>query len=284
MLAPVEQYRAEKLAALAAHPGVTLPGPVLGAVAAYQASMAIQIQVAPVTGQLAREAATQTAQRLVREAAASGAALTPLNTEPVRAARLREAELADQAQLCAAIRDAAVVAVIAAFSRHATGVLAALQAKHAALMADLTRRARRLPPGCTEAVALAEGGRVREDFLACRDLVAEEAVLRDAARDVEAPGQPYRPDVDPLLAAVQYDRSGRLYRSWQGPGWVHAHGPPGELRFWLAAAREDFEWWLPSRAEAEQRAAQVSAQLRSERAKQTMPVRVMLGPARWPQQ
>jgi len=275
MISALEQLRARKMAALASHAGLTLPRAVLGAVAAYTASLKVRAPAVPAAGQLAAEAAEQAAARLVREAAASGAGFTPVDAAPVTAARLREAELADQAQLCAAIRDAAVVAVIAAFSRHAGGVLAALQARHAEVMGDLTRRARKLPPGCTEADALNLGGETRTHYLACRDLAAEQGALRDAAREVEAPGQPYRTDVDPVLAAVEYDRSGRLYRSWQGPGWVHAHGPPGSLEFYLVASREPFEWWLPSRAEAEQRAAQVSAELRAERAARTMPSRVM---------
>jgi hypothetical protein len=61
-------------------------------------------------------------------------------------------------------------------------VIAAIQARHQSVVADLCKRARRLPPGADDRSALEQGGQHRADYLAARDHVAELARLREGLR------------------------------------------------------------------------------------------------------
>jgi hypothetical protein len=264
--------RADNLAGLDGL-NVTLPGPVAGAIASYRASLTVLAGRVPVAGTLAAEAAAAEARRQAVAAAASAKPAFSLDPAPVTAARLREAELGDIQLLAAAIRDAAAGHLTETVEASMPAVIAALQNRHRELIADLVQRARRLPAGTDDEAALRAGGQVRTDYLAARDLVAEEDQLREALRTVEhAPphGAP-----DPVMACLQYERTGELYRNhWRTRTWDLTHGQLATLPFWLSAGREPaFQWWLPNRRELDARIREFTSeqQARRVRAAQAVP-------------
>ena len=241
---------------------VTLPAPVAGAIRAYRASLTVLAERPPLPGTLAAEAAAAEARRQA-VAAASGKPFT-LDPKAVTAARHKEGELADAELLAAAIRDAAAAHLTETVQTHMAATIGALQARHRDLMTDLVQRAKRLPPGTDDETALEAGGEIRTDFLAARDLVAEEDVLREAVRIVEH--APSRGAPDPVVACLQYERSGELYRNhWRTRSWDLTHGQLATLTFWLSAGREPFEWWLPSRRELDARVAEFTAEQQARR-------------------
>jgi hypothetical protein len=244
---------------------VTLPDAVLGAIAAFKVSVNVVAERPPLPGTLAAEAAAAEARRQARAAAASAKPAFSLDPAPVTAARRREGELADAELLAAAIRDAAAAHLAETVQTHMAAVISALQARHADLMADLTARAKRLPPGCDDQAALREGGQIRVDYIACRDAVAEESVLREFLRVVEH--APPRGTPDGLTICLQYEKTGELYRrAWQAPTWDLTHGQLATLEFWLSAGREPaFQWWMPSRRELDARIREVTSEMQARR-------------------
>jgi hypothetical protein len=245
---------------------VTLPGPVLGAIRAYRASVTVIAGRVPVAGTLTAEAASIEARRQAERAAAAARPAFTLDPAPVTAARRREEELADAGLLAAAIRDTAAAVLAETIQARMAAVTAALQARHRDLIADLVQRAKRLPPGTDDAAALETGGQVRTDYLHCRDLAAEEDQLREALRLVEH--APLSGTPDGLTACVQYEKTGELYRNhWQAPTWdLSRFGGLASLEFWLSAGREPaFQWWLPSRRELTARVREVTAEMQARR-------------------
>jgi hypothetical protein len=236
--------------------GITLPAQVRNGIAAYQAAMGLNAmapQGRAVVGATARAAAD-----IARRALTAKGALGPLDVTPVTRARQAEQEAADRAALARELRGA-TSRVLAELINGPDGerVIGALQARHREVLTGLCEHAQRLPAGVDDAVALAQGGQVREDYLAVRDAAAEAAQLREALADVEDARDVVREFLDGVLVCAMFEKSGGLYQQWMAPTGQTTFGPPGTFVFYLAACREPgYEWWLPTVAEAEQRAAE----------------------------
>ena len=148
----------------------------------------------------------------------------------------------------------------------AAKIITAIQARHRETIAELAERARRLPAGTDDQIALEAGGQTREDYLRCRDLTALANRLREALTVVEDVHATVVPDN--LEQCLAYEKTGRLYRHYWLPRAATATlGDLGSLTFWLTAAREDgLEFWLPTSAQLAQRAAEVREQQQAEQA------------------
>jgi hypothetical protein len=260
------RYTTGRLAALA-DLGIGLPIKVTRAIAAFRAAEQIQVPAPPRPGVLTRQAAITEAGRLARQAAESARPSFDLSdVSAVAAARAEEQAAADRQVLAQEVRDAAALVLAEAVAQSRGEVITAIQAKHRSIVADLCKRARRLPPGASEQTALETGGQHRADFLAARDAVAELARLREAIRPVDA-GTPLEPD-DGLSFCSAWERTGRLAGTWLAPAGVTTHGPPGSLEFYLSAARvPDYELWLPTAAEQAARLAELRADRQAQRAR-----------------
>jgi hypothetical protein len=148
-----------------------------------------------------------------------------------------------------------------------------MQARHREVMADLCQRARRLPPGIDDRVALEAGGQAREDYLAVRDLVGFAGRLRTALADLDAPPTALP---DGLERCLMFEKSGRLYRDgWLARTGDTRHGALGTFPFYLAYCREipDDQWWLPTTAGVQQRAEEIRRERREQAAAGMLGVR-----------
>jgi hypothetical protein len=244
--------------------GIELPPAVTGAIRAFTAAGALRVPAPPRPGVLVRQAVTAEADRLARKAAESARPSFDLgDVSAITAARAAEQAAADRQALAAEVRDAAALVLAGAVAGNRADLIAAIQAKHGALAADLVKRARRLPPGASETSALEAGGQHRADFLACRDHAAGLARLRDGLRLVDDRPPP-EPD-DGVAFCSAWEQTGKLAAAWLAREGTTVYGPLGSLEFWLSAAREDgdraYQWWLPTSA---QQSARIAA-LRTER-------------------
>jgi hypothetical protein len=265
------QYTTGRLAGLASL-GIELPAPVTQAITAFTAAQQVQVPALPQPDELARQAVRDLAAALAQAAAGSAEPSFDLaDVSTITAARALDQALLDQHELATELRDAAARLMRETVTAHYAEVTAAIQGKHAATVAELVKRARRLPPGATDVTALETGGQHRADWIASRDLAAELDRLRAALRSVD--DRP-PPDLDDGIAfCTAYERSGKLATVWLAPSGVTTHGPLGSLEFWLDAAREAaYEWWLPLSAEQSARIDELRMQRQAERASELPPV------------
>jgi hypothetical protein len=236
--------------------GVPLPAAVSRAIAAFTAAEALQVRSLPHPGEPARQAVRDLAAELARTATESA---TPrfdvTDVSAVTGARAAEQRAIDRHAVAVELRDASARLLGEVVAAHRGEVIAAIQGKHQAAVAELVKRARRLPPGATDVSALETGGQHRADWIACRDLAAELDRLRSALRMVDD-GTPADP-VDGVSFCAAWERTGKLAQTWLAPEVTTMHGAPGSLEFWLAAAREDYEWWLPASDELTARIAEL---------------------------
>jgi hypothetical protein len=263
-------YRAGQLAALV-QLDIALPAAVRHAISAHQAAAALKAPARPLPGS-DRRAAADAALDLVHAAVESSkrpGALPPLDAAVARisAARQAEQKTLDEITLVGEIRSAAAVVLCQAVAgENGRRIIAAMQDRHGRVTTELVERARRLPAGTDESLALELGGEVRESFLACRDLAADAARLR-AALGLVDPSPIPREIPDGWGQCARHERSGRLYKHWLAPAGSTDYGRlDGSLTFWLAATAsgEPYDWWLPTVAEAEERAAELREQHRVE--------------------
>jgi hypothetical protein len=251
------RFRADQIATLAGL--VELPPPVVRALGVYEAAQQ-QRPALPQPGSLVRNAMAQAAGDIARR---GGRAVAELDTSKISAAREADQIAMDQAELGREVLAAAARLAGEAADAHLGRIVAAIQAKHEEAVGELVTRARRLPPGATDATALEAGGQHREDYLRCRDLAAEAARLRDGLRtaeDVESWQVP-----EGWEQCLQYEQSGALSKHWLGRESTSEFGVPGTLEFWLLAAREDFKWWLPSDAQWRRRCDELRAEWHAQR-------------------
>jgi hypothetical protein len=258
------RYTVGKLAALGGL-GVPLPPAVTRAIAAFGAAETLRMPGLPPPGEPARQAIRDVAAGLARAAAQSPRPAFDLgDVSAITAARMAEQEAIDRQALAVEVRDAAALVLGEAVAQNAGQVIAAIQARHAEVVADLVKRARRLPPGADDVSALEAGGQHRADFLAARDAVAELDRLREAIRLVDD-GTPPAPD-DGLAMCSGWERTGQLAGTWLAPAGVTTHGAVGSLKFWLDAARADgYEFWAPTAADQSARLAELRADRQGQR-------------------
>jgi hypothetical protein len=152
-----------------------------------------------------------------------------------------------------------------AVAGQAAKVVAALQARHAEVAAELVERGARLPLGVGDRAALERGGETREDYLAAGDLTAAAGQLRAALNLVEDSPPAYLPDGDERCLA--WEQTGALYTgAWLAPTGTTRHGDLGSLPFWLNASHEPgYRFWLPTTAEWRARCAEWREQRQADR-------------------
>jgi hypothetical protein len=245
--------------------GIGLPAEVSRAIAAFTAAEQLQVPAPARPGVLVREAMTAEAGRLARKAAESARPSFDLrDVSAVTAARAAEQEAIDRLALAQELRDAAAVVLGQAVAQHRGELVTAIQAKHQAIVADLIKRAKRLPPGADEQTALETGGQHRTDWLACRDAVAELDRLRQAMRLADQSTPPV-PD-DGIALCSGWEQTGNLAKTWLAREGVTTHGPVGTLEFYLSAARDpDLRWWLPTASEQAARIADLRGARQAQR-------------------
>jgi hypothetical protein len=250
------RYTVGELAGLAGL-GIDLPPAVTRAVAALGAAERVRVPAPPIPAVLVRQAVTDVAAGLVRDAAASDQPVFDLtDVSAIGAARRQAEEAADRQALAAEVRDAAALMLGQTVAAHRGELIASIQAKHQATVTDLVKRARRLPAGATDESALEAGGQHRSDWISARDLVAELGRLRAALRLVDD-GTP-EPPGDGIEFCAAYERTGKLAETWLAPEVTTSHGSPGTLDFYLSAARDPgLEFWLPTVAEQAARIAEL---------------------------
>jgi hypothetical protein len=222
------ELRAGQLAALPALK-ISLPAAAADAIAAYQAAMKLPVPAEP-SPYAVQHAIARRAAELVRE---------PLGKLPDLVTDMTPAVAAEQAAAQAAHRQALVLAVKAAaaeqvcqvMTEHAAQVHAAIQARHKTVITELASRAARLPSGIDTEGALTAGGRVREDYLRCRDLITELHALRAGLAQAQEPAAAEMMRNDGVAVCTQWEQSGTLYR-----------------RHWLAGDSTRFSW--PRRAKS----------------------------------
>jgi hypothetical protein len=261
---PSDSARAAVLAALPQLGLPGLPAQVTRAVVAYTAALALRPPDPPPA---ARAVIDAVAVEAFAAAAAKGSDTITIDPQPVAAARAAEAAHADHAQVLAAIRDRAPLALCTIVDQHRAQIIGALQAKHAEVLGQLVPAAHRLPDGIADRKALELGGQVRTDFLATEDLAAQAEQLRAILTEVEnVPGRGQPPDG--LEISLTYLRDTRLY---DGPR--DAHGEPGSRSFYRSLGRETEpgDWWLPTRAQQHARAGEVIEARRREGLAEQMP-------------
>jgi hypothetical protein len=258
------RYTTGRLTALA-DLGIPLPPGVKQAIGAFAAAEALRVPAPPRPGVLAREAMTGEADRLARQAAATARPTFDLaDLSAIADARRQEQEAADRQALGVEVRDAAALVLGEAVAQSRADLIAAIQGKHHAIVADLCKRARRLPPGADDQSALEAGGQHRADYLAVRDHVAELARLREALRLVDSHPPP-EPD-DGLSFCSGWEKTGKLAATWLAATSTTTFGALGSLEFWLGAGREPgYEWWLPTAAEQSARLAELRAARQAQR-------------------
>jgi hypothetical protein len=261
-----DEYRAGEIAALA-QLDVALPAAVRAAITGYEAVMALPVP-APPPGGADRRAIIALADELARDAITGSrpaAPPQPLDVSPVTRARQDDQDALDRAALARELRAAAAVVLCqVAGGGNGQELIAAIQARHEAVVADLVKRARRLPAGADEQSALEQGGQHRSDWLACRDAVAELARLRQGLRLVDD-GTPPDPD-DGLSICGGWEQTGKLAGTWLAPSGVTTHGALGSLPFWLNASREPaYRFWLPTAGEQAARLAELRAARQAQR-------------------
>jgi len=270
-------HRAEQLAQLAHFGQLTLPAPVTTAISGYEAVMASPAPPMPERGAEQRAIAAL-ADELARQAMLGKQPASPpqpLDVTAITAARQADQDALDRVALARELREAAAAVLCQVFAgSNGQQVIGAIQARHAELMAELVRHAHLLPPGADDQAALEHGGEIRESYLAARDLAATITQLREAVRLVEDRTPFDMPD--DLEITLAYERTGRLYReAWMAPISATTYGPLGSFQFWLGAAREpDWEFWLPSAAELQARAAQVREKMHTARVRGLDPAHV----------
>jgi hypothetical protein len=272
----ITEHRAGQLAGLAQLEQLALPAAVATAISGYERIMALPVPAPPERG-ADRRAITDQADRLARDALTGkrpAVPSVPLDVSPVTRARQDDQAALDRAALARELRDAAATVLVQVFSGDSgQQVVGALQARHAEVMAELVRHARLLPEAVDQGIALEHGGEVRESYLACRDLTGLIAQLRQGAALIEDPPT-YMPD--DLERCLGFEKTGRLYATaWLAPAGISTHGPLGSLEFYLSACREtDYEWWLPTHAEVEARAAQFRERQQAARVRGLNPAQV----------
>jgi hypothetical protein len=263
----ITEHRAAELAGLAQLDQLALPAQVRTTISGYEAVMAIPSPGMPEHG-ADRRAITDLADRLARDAMLGkrpAAVPQPLDVAVITAARQADQDALDRAALARELRAAAAAVLCQVFSGDSgQQVIAALQVRHREVMAELVRHARKLPEAASDATALEHGGEIRESYLAARDVTALVTQLRDAVTLIEEP-PPWMPD--DLERCLMYEKSARLYATaWLAPSGISTHGPLGTFEFYISAARETgYEWWLPSTAELDARAAQVREKMQANR-------------------
>jgi hypothetical protein len=245
--------------------GIELPPAVTKAIRAFHAAEQLRVPAPPRPGLLVQQAMAAEADRLAREAASSPSpALDLSDLSAIGTARVAEQEAADRQALAQQLRDAAALVLAEAVAQSRGELVASLQQKHQAIVTDLCKRARRLPPGADETSALETGGQHRADWLACRDHVAGLAQLRTALRLVDSHPPPELNDG--IAFATAWERSGKLAAAWLAPAGTTVYGPLGSLPFWLGAGREPgFEWWLPTSGEQRERIGALRAARQAQR-------------------
>jgi hypothetical protein len=252
---------AQELATLLPQAGVKLPAGVAAAITGYQRTSVTAAPAAPPPGVRAQKAIADTAWQAARQAAEDGAEVT-LDLTAIRAARQAEADDSDLAALAKAIREAGARLLCGAADEHHAELIDAIQAKWGEAVAKFHGRARRLPPGVDDQVALAEGGRIRSDYLAARDEHASLMALRAALALVDEPW----PEVpDSFERAFLSLRTDLLVRDLGRFG-----DDPGSFGWYLAACQqtEPADLWLPTVAQVRERAAEFVAGERAQRAAQ----------------
>ena len=269
------EHRAGQLAQLTAL-GITLPAPVTTAIAGYQAVQALPFPPPPEPGATQR-AITALADELARDAMTGkkpGQPPVPLDVTPIRQARQDDQDSLDRVALARELRAAAAAVLCATVSgKNAQQVIGALQARHREVMAQLVDHARLLPPDADDQAALEAGGQVRESYLTARDLTTLATQLREAVRLTEDRQSDYA--ADGLELCLTFEKTGRLYRNaWMAPTGTTIHGPLGSFEFYLAACREDYEWWLPSAAELDAHATRMREQMHANRVRGLDPAHV----------
>jgi hypothetical protein len=242
------RYTLGQLAGLAGL-GIPLPAAVSRAIAAHAAAQTVPVPALPHPGEPARQAARDLAAELARAAAESATPTFDLaDVTPVTEARANEQRAIDRHTVATELRDAAARLLGETVAAHRGEVTAAIQAKYTTAVAELVKRARRLPAGATDELALEAGGLHRADWIAGRDLVAGMDRLRAALRLVDDGTPPYPNDGIAFCAA--FEQTGKLAETWLAPAATTMHGALGTLEFWLDAARVDgYLFWLPTAAE-----------------------------------
>jgi hypothetical protein len=259
------EHRATQLAGLPAL-GIRLPEAVTRALATYQAAMKLPVPPRAEPRALDQAVAGRAAE-LVRGLAPDKLAELAADASPIAAAR-RAAEAADdRVALAVEVKSAAAAWLCEVVSGStAAEVTSAVQAKYGAAVKDLASRAARLPPGTDTESALNAGGKIRDDLLHCRDLIAELRVLRAAVTQVEGPAAAALARNDGLAVCVRWESSGRLYRHhWQPGDATTTAGPIDSETFWLTLGPMDLAWWCPTMREAAARTAELESQFRAER-------------------
>jgi hypothetical protein len=247
--------RADALARLTQLGLDDLPEPLTRAITAYGAIMALRPPEPPPGP---RAAITAQAGEALAAAIRKGSTTVTIDPGPVAQARAAEAAHRDQVEILAALRELAPAEVCRITDQHRAQVVAALQRKHAQIIAQLVPAARRLPPGITDQQALDAGGRVRTDFLATRDLAAEAEQLRAVLVDVQ--DVPLRGEMPGSLEiSLAYVTDTTVYDAPRDH-----YGPPGTPAFYRALARDadPASWWLPTVRERAARASAIIEQRR----------------------
>jgi hypothetical protein len=262
--------QAGQIAAMARTLKITLPAEVTAAAGAYEA--AGKMTAGPPPPDPGQVLAAQAAD-LARAALAGPSALAAgLDPAPAATARQAQQAHADRASLAAETRAATERQLVTTVRQHRGAVVAAIQARYAAVTRQLTGRAARLPLGITDETALRSGEKVRADFLAALDLLDEAGQLRAAVAVAAGSAPPPDAQVDRVAAATAYEKTGTLVRHWTVDGLCFGQ-EPGSLGFYTAAAltREPFEWWCPPVAELHARAGELREEAAEERVRQTVP-------------
>jgi hypothetical protein len=257
------QYVSGKLTALLGL--IALPAEVSRAIGAFTAAAQLRVPAPPPPTALIRRATIREADRLAREAAVADQPAFVLDVSAITDARAQEQQATDRQALAQQVRDAAAVVLAEAVARSRGELIAAIQAKHEAIVTDLRKRARRLPPGADEQFALERGGQYRADYLAARDAVAELDRLRDALRLVDS--HPPPEPVDGIAICSVWERTGLLAETWLAHDAISTYGPiDGGLSWWLSIARVDsYDLWLPTAAQQEARIAEIRADRHTQR-------------------
>jgi hypothetical protein len=267
------EHRAAQLAGLPAL-RLDLPEAVTTALATYQTAMKLAVPPRAEPRAVDQAVAARAAE-LVRSAPPGKLAELAADAAPIAAARQAAQDAEDRFALAVELRSAAAELLCQAVSGStAAEVIAAAQSKYAATVKDLASRAARLPPGIDTEGALTAGGKIRDDLLKARDLIAQLRVLRQAVAQVEGPAATATARNDGLGVCVRWESSGRLYRHhWQPGDATTTAGPIDSEAMWLSLAPMDLAWWCPTTREATARTAELEAQFHTERVQQSMAAR-----------
>jgi hypothetical protein len=260
------EHRAGQLASLARLEHLSLPAAARTAIDGYRALRALPVPPQPLPG-ADRRAITALADELARDALTGkhpAVPSLPLDVTAIAAARQAEQDSQDRANLTGDLRAAAAAVLCQVFYSESQQVIAAIQARHAEVMAELVQHARQVPEGTDDNVALEHGGELRVSYLAARDLVPIVTRLREAVHLVEDRLPPAPSDgIDWCLL---FERTGLLAKTWLAPSMVTEHGALGSFEFYVSACKvPDYEWWCPAAGEVEERAEQLHQQMHASR-------------------